>query len=171
MMQDAGYTDKHLLDAILVSVCQAPQALSVPHTFASEHVSLGCISRDGVIEGIDLHAGTRHHPNRYMNHHHPSTSYASYHLLLFVLDKPFPYHTHTNPFPKTKMVNLRLGSIAPDFKAETSAGDIEVSSVLFCLFVDIPLLIRPDRLFNLTLDICSSTSGPVMTGSCSSPTL
>lgn len=69
------------------------------------------------------------------------------------------------------MVNLRLGSIAPDFKAETSAGDIEVSPVLFCLFVDIPLLAGPDRLFNLTLEICSSTSGPVMTGSCSSPTL
>jgi hypothetical protein len=143
-----------------------------PRTFASEQVSLGCISRDGVIGGIDLHAGTRQHPNRYMNHQHPSTSkYILPPSALFVLDKTSPCYIHPNTFPKTKMVNLRLGSIAPDFKAETSAGDIEVSPVLFCLFVDIPLLVRPDRLFNLPLDICSSTSGPVMTGSCSSPTL
>lgn len=164
-LQDARrYTDKHLLDAILVSVCQAPH-----FCFRAGE------SRMYFARWRDRGDRPRWHSaapeSVYEPHQHPSTSCTSYLLLLFLLDKPFPCYTHTNPFPKTRMVNLRLGSIAPDFKAETSAGDIEVSPVLFCLFVDIPLLVCPDRLFNLTLDICSSTSGPVMTGSCFSPTL
>jgi hypothetical protein len=138
-----------------------------PRTFASEQASLGCISRDGV---IDLHAGTRQHPESV---YEPSTTskYILYILPSLRLGQNLPLLYPSKHLSQNKMVNLRLGSIAPDFKAETSAGDIEVSPVLFCLFVDIPLLVRPDRLFNLTLDICSSTSGPVMTGSCSSPTL